>query len=60
MKLYQSSKEPKATDTHCPKQFNCNGTLHAITSRLEEFLGILRLQCSDCRRQWSIKIFQNY
>jgi hypothetical protein len=58
LKLYQSTKEPKATDTRCPKQFKCDGTLHTVTSRLEEALGRLRLECSDCHRQWSIKIFE--
>jgi hypothetical protein len=58
LKLYQSKKEPKATDTVCPEQYKCNGTLVSVfISRLEEFCGIKRLECDTCHRQWAIKIF---
>lgn len=52
----QSSKEPKAADTRCPKQFKCPGWLANVTSRIQEVLGFIHLRCDTCQREWAVRV----
>lgn len=57
-RVVQSSKEPRATDTRCPKKFNCRGALVNVTHSMAERLGHIILKCDKCGLSWSISVVE--
>lgn len=46
---------PRFDQVICPVR-GCKGDLLNVTPKLAEALGVMHVQCSNCKRKWATKI----